>query len=228
MRQTDRVRDRDQTAFNIGPTLRWHAIKCFINSDRVGGNKTKQNKNKDLKMSCLSDVDLATLHKCRLDQRIKYELSGEGWVNRRSPVIKSRQIMRGSKSNEIRSGFAQVTKSSPRCDCCCESPDKEKCPAPVSVLPTDCADPCACQRSGEPVAVSCDPDCGGSAAVVKSDNAEVIDGAGDKRRVGKQSNGTNCKHAALRCANGIREQFDDSGRGDKESYLTRRRSGTWP
>lgn len=185
-----------------------------------------------MKMSCMSDVDLATLHKCRLDQRIKYELSGEGWVNRRSPVIKSRQILRGNKSNGIRGGSAGLAKSSPRCDCCCASSDKEKCPASSVPLPaTDCADPSACQRAREPVTGSADHDHSGLlSSVATTDKVDLIDCAGDKRNVGKQSNGTNCKHAALRCTNGLREQFDDNGRGetDKEAYLTRRRSGTWP
>lgn len=87
--------------------------------------------------ACMSDVDLATLHKCRLDQRIKYQLSA-GWVNRRG-------IPSSSKSKSTIRNLSQPPKV------CVNANDDTNQPHVIAQCQCDCEeklnDHVACQRS---------------------------------------------------------------------------------
>lgn len=139
----------------------------------------------------MSDVDLATLHKYRLDQRIKYELSDVGWVNRRKPKSVVSRRTSGCETVIDRN----LRESS--CGCCCAGgyDDDYVCDNRVTV-----AGRCPGQRLLRDL---------------ESAKSET-----DKRKVGR--NGTMSDLHDQNC--------DENGNrgGDKEAYLTRRRSGTWP
>lgn len=174
--------------------------------------------------ACMSDVDLATLHKCRLDQRIKYQLSA-GWVNRR--MARGGDMLADKKSMivpcNLTSSHKQVTVSGSNanshcnqpsviepCDCCCctsscgsdtTGHNTATCREGVACVG---GNQCACQRA--PITNSSQLD------EIQSD--DVI---GDKERK------VQSKHVGISC----RKKAGD-GASDKEPYLTRRRSGTWP
>lgn len=169
--------------------------------------------------ACLSDIDLATLHKCRLDQRIKYQLSA-GWINRRGAIGNRKTLTtaaaaqkerispavaetKSDSENERNNNRASVIKD---CDCCVN--DNDKCCA---------GDTCevACQRSTTEVRGD---QVDGLNSVVAAD-ADVIK---DTRKVGKCN-----KHAVISCGRRSRRS-DNGGSASNEKYLTRRRSGTWP
>lgn len=182
----------------------------------------------------MSDVDLATLHKCRLDQRIKYQLSA-GWVNRRQSTASSGSSDKKSKEQPTADECANTTNNSNQpssssviqhcdcCCCCCCSTDNDTttkaCGGGAADDDNDVAcgsSKCACQRSSPAVANS-------QVDGIKSGAA--INGrcdGGDKRRKVEK-----CKHAVISCRNEASSEGRQRNR-DKDSYLTRRRSGTWP
>lgn len=175
--------------------------------------------------ACMSDVDLATLHKCRLEQRIKYQLSA-GWVNRRGLMAANRsrtQISNLSQPTACNLN-AEITNQAPPsviepCVCCrCVADDDDnKCRATEEQDNSDevaTSGKCACQRSSTPLPIA--------DATVEDNSSNQVDGINDKRKVG---NRRNCKHAVISCPSNKEAQATT---GDKDSYLTRRRSGTWP
>lgn len=140
-------------------------------------------------MSCMSDVDLATLHKCRLDQRIKYALSDNGWVNRRAvAAVKTKCGSRIAPDTRAVIGCRQ-------CGCAGGGGGAS------SSVCCRCDDGAVASRGlGQRGGGGCDL---GPAAPASDATT-----SGDKRKVGSE-----CKQEQAR---------------DKEPFLTRRRSGTWP
>lgn len=182
--------------------------------------------------ACMSDVDLATLHKCRLDQRIKYQLSA-GWVNRRQSTASS--------------GSDKKSKEQPTADECVNTTNNSNQPSSSVIQHCDCCCCCYCSTDNDTTTKTCgggaadddnDVACGStkcacqrsSAAVANSQVDGIKSGAaikgrcdgGDKRRKVEK-----CKHAVISCRNEASSEGQQRNR-DKDSYLTRRRSGTWP
>lgn len=174
--------------------------------------------------ACMSDVDLATLHKSRLDQRIKYQLSA-GWVNRRNvPPVTASSNKNESVINNLKPTASANVETNHKASSSTPSTIDDRC--------NDCCD-CVCNRQ-----VAC---CGGQcAACQRSTTANTTSGGGvtampsteatakESHNVPSSDKGSsvakrvNCKkHAVISCRNKKIEV-------DKESYLTRRRSGTWP
>lgn len=185
--------------------------------------------------ACMSDVDLATLHKCRLDQRIKYQLSA-GWVNRRGPVaaaVKTKPQIRslydqptssseaGDKTNKNTTNLPAPVSEPCICCRCADDNDEDKCSADVDHVACGGGSECACQRSTTPTTITGNTVANNrnQVAGIKSDDDVV----GDKRKVG---NRRNCKHAVISCGN--KKPLEETTTTDRDSYLTRRRSGTWP
>lgn len=178
--------------------------------------------------ACMSDVDLATLHKCRLDQRIKYQLSA-GWVNRRMPG--GGDMLADKKSKivpcNLTSNYKQVTVSGSNadnnsnqpsviepCDCCCctsgcgsDTGQKATTTCREGVACVG-GNQCACQRSTITNGTQLD----------ENQSDDVI--GDDKER--KVQSRRKCRHVGISCCKKA------GGGRDKEPYLTRRRSGTWP
>lgn len=171
----------------------------------------------------MSDVDLATLHKCRLEQRIKYQLSRAGWINRNGSnsafedekkAVHNVNNYENKKNQPINGGSSSATNHREQptpesvidpCDCCCKFCD---CDNANEMVNNDADDSqCTCQGS----------------TTTRAGKVVIASAYGDKKVMCRRKD----KRAVISCDH-HRDEIDKRGRNKEDVYLTRRRSGTWP